>query len=158
MARFLVSVDTHEAVVFSGPTEQATLAFLMLEYGPKKFYHRFRGKLAQNGITLTKEATAVGQRNAARLVYNSTVIRCLEVNIDYRSCAQEYMIRSLLLLASSSRKTPEGVHVPYADLINTDGTLKPRILKSGVQIRRTVCFSDDPVKRQSIFYSNLGLP
>ncbi|MBI5730112.1 MAG: hypothetical protein HY963_03150 [Ignavibacteriales bacterium] len=154
---------SHEAVVVStkGLTEHTALAFLMLEFiGQKKvsIFTDSDEKLAQVGLTLTKEVTTVGPKKSPQdLSITPTVypinLRSGILITDPKSTKGIY---DKVFIASGkvpSSKTPEGkiVHVPYADLINTDGTPKAakeiwKILqKAGVpRYAELICFSDNP--------------
>lgn len=152
----------HEAVVISGAglTKEAALAFVVLEkLGQKRVSILMDSaeKWAQLGY-VTKDATLVGPRKAA-----------FDVSIppaEYAVSQREQVIVGdakstkgvypKVLIASGSNvpaQPPEGkvVHVPYTDLLNSDGTPKAAkeiwsaLTKAGVpRYAELVCFSDDP--------------
>jgi thiosulfate/3-mercaptopyruvate sulfurtransferase len=153
----------HEAVIVAdgGLNEGSALAFLMLEsLGQKKVSVLMDSvdEWGLRGLPLTKEATAVGAKkgphdlsipptlypHAARpgvLITNANATQGLYPKVFIASGK------------TAPARSPEGkvVHVPFADLLNTDGTPKAAkdiwsiLAKAGVpRYAEIVCFADDP--------------
>ncbi|OFY55296.1 MAG: hypothetical protein A2X22_02840 [Bacteroidetes bacterium GWF2_49_14] len=157
-----VNVD-QEIVVFSGEglTKDAALAFLVLEkLGQKKVsvFVNSMGEWVKLGLTVTKDSTAAGPKkesgDLSMLPTNYSSGFREGIIIDDTKSTQGHYPK--VFIASGKNipvKGQEGkvVHVPYSDLLNTDGTPKAakdiwKILsKAGVpRYAELVCFSDDP--------------
>lgn len=153
----------HEAVVMSGAglTKDAAVAFLMLERLGQKKVSVLTDSLdhwAQRGFSLTKDPTVVGPRTAA----NPLAIPqgAYEVkprgDVIISDATTTRGIYPKVFIASGPNvpaSAPGGVvvHVPYTDLVNTDGKPKAAkdiwniLTKAGVpRYAELVCFSDDP--------------
>jgi len=143
---------SHEAVVFSGAglTKDAALAFLLLEKLGQKKVSVFTDSLdtwSQLGFPVKTDAPAAKAAAPTRDVRSEVVIA------DPNATSGQYP----KVFIASGKEVPAGeqngttVHVPYADLVNADGTPKAakdlvRILtKAGVpRYAELVCVSDDP--------------
>jgi thiosulfate/3-mercaptopyruvate sulfurtransferase len=154
-----------EAVVISGAglTKDSALAFVMLEKLGQKKVSVFmdsldKDKWAQHGVTLTKNATVVGPKKGPRdasippTSYPENFRKDVVIT-DPESTQGAYPKVYIASGKDVPAKAQNGkvVHVPYADLLNADGTPKAakdiwNILdKAGVpRYAELVCFSDDP--------------
>lgn len=154
---------SHEAVIISGAglTKESALAFVMLEkLGQKKVsvFIDSLGKWTQPGFALTKDTTVVGAKKTPQdLSIPPTKypenFRKDVITTDPKSTEGLY---PKVFIASGKNlpvKAPEGkvVHVPYTDLLNSDGTPKAAkdiwniLTKAGVsRYAELVCLSDDP--------------
>jgi 3-mercaptopyruvate sulfurtransferase SseA len=161
----------HEAVVMSGAgiTKESALAFLMLEkLGQNKvsiFMDSIDNRHAQRpygGFALTKQATVVGPKKSVMdlsippTIYPAN-FRADVVITDPKSTQGLYpkvFVASGKTVPAKAQATVQNgkvVHVPYADLLNADGTPKAAkdiwniLVKAGVpRYAELVCFSDDP--------------
>lgn len=154
---------SHEAVVISGAgiTKESALAFLMLEKLGQKKVSVFLDSLAQwtrRGYTMSNEATVVGPKKAPQdlSIPPTTYAAKLRKDVVVADAKSTTGLYPKIFVASGVNlpsKTQEGtvVHVPYTDLLNSDGTPKPAkdiwniLVKAGVpRYAELVCFSDDP--------------
>jgi 3-mercaptopyruvate sulfurtransferase SseA len=154
---------SYEAVVVSGNglNEHSALAFLMLEYlGQKKVsvFMDSNEKFAQSGTALTKEVTAVGSKKAPQdlSIPPTTYPLNFREGVIITDSKTTQGLYPKVFIASGKimpNKVPDGkiVHIPYTDLLNTDGTPKAAkdiwniLVKAGVpRYAELVCFSDDP--------------
>ena len=154
---------SHEAVIVSGAglTADSALAFVMLEkLGQKKVsvFMDSMDRWAQLGFAVTKDPTLVGPRKAPRdlaippTTYPGTVREGV-VLADAKSSQGLYPKVFIASGTNVPARTQDGkvVHVPYTDLLNSDGTPKAAkdiwniLTKAGVpRYAELVCFSDDP--------------
>jgi thiosulfate/3-mercaptopyruvate sulfurtransferase len=154
---------SQEAVVISGAglTKESALAFLELEkLGQSKvsIFMDPMDKLAQFGFALTKDATLVGPEKTPhdmsipRTTYPVNLRKDVII-AEQKSTAGIYPKVFIASGKDVSAKAQDGkvVHVPYADLLNADGTPKAAkdiwsiLAKAGVpRYAELVCFSDDP--------------
>ena len=159
----------HEAVVISGAglSKEAALAFVMLEKLGQKKVSIFMDamdsidamdKMAQSGFAVTKTATVVGSPKSPRdLSVPATIypdgIRKDVIIADPQSTRGVYPKVFVASGKDVPAKVQNGkvVHVPYADLLNADGTPKAAkdiwniLAKAGVpRYAELVVFSDDP--------------
>ncbi|MDP2367747.1 rhodanese-like domain-containing protein [Rhodoferax sp.] len=154
---------SHEAVVMSGAglDEGSALAFLMLErLGQKKVsvFMDSLDKTTQRGLAMTQQATVVGPAKTPQEMSVPLTTYPAKVRQDLgfakpNSAPGPY---PKLFIASGKKlptKTPDGkvVHVPYTELLNTDGTPKAAkdiwkiLVKAGVpRYAELVCIADDP--------------
>jgi 3-mercaptopyruvate sulfurtransferase SseA len=152
-----------EALVISGAglTKDSALAFVMLEkLGQKKvsIFEDPLDKVPQPGYDLTKNATAVGPKKGpydpsiAPSAYPDNFRKDVVIK-DPKSTQGEYPKVYVASGKEVSAKSQDGkvVHVPYTDLLNSDGTPKAAkdiwniLAKAGVpRYAELVCFSDDP--------------
>jgi 3-mercaptopyruvate sulfurtransferase SseA len=154
---------SYEAVVISGAglTKDAALAFIMLEkLGQKKIsvFMDSMDKWAQSGYAVTKDATVVGPKKAARdlSIPPMTYPGNFRTNVIIADPKSTHGVYPRVFIASGKDipvKAQDGtvVHVPYTDLLNNDGTPKAAkdiwniLAKAGVpRYAELVCFSDDP--------------
>ena len=152
-----------EAVVVSGAglTPGAALAFVMLEKLGQKKVSVFMDSLdrwAQLGFAVKTEATAVGPKQGPQdLSIPPTIyprsFRKDVIIADPKSTRGVYPKVFIASGKDAPAKLPDGqvVHVPYFDLLNTDGTPKAAkdlwsiLAKAGVpRYAELLCFSDDP--------------
>jgi 3-mercaptopyruvate sulfurtransferase SseA len=152
-----------ELVLISGEglTRDAALAFLVLEkLGQKKVsvFINSIGEWEKLGFTVTKDSTVVGTKKGpgdlSILPTNYSGNFREGIIIDDSKSTQGHYPK--VFIASGKNipvKAQEGkvVHVPYTDLLNTDGTPKAAIdiwkilSKAGVpRYAELVCYSDDP--------------
>lgn len=155
--------SSHEAVVVSGAglTPDAALAFVMLEALGQKKVSIFTESMEQwtkQGFKLTNEPTAVGPKKTPRDLiiepgpYAASARRGIVIT-DPTTTQGLYP----KVFIASGKNAPAGdvggkvVHVPYADLLNADGTPRAAkdvwntLTKAGVpRYAELVCFSDDP--------------
>ena len=143
---------SHEAVVVSGAglTKDAALAFVTLEQLGQKRVSVLMDSLdhwATLGFAITKDPTA-----AAPTTYSGRHLKDVII-ADAKSTTGLYPKVFVASGANMPAKTQDGtvVHVPYTELLNTDGTPKAakdvwKILeKAGVpRYAELVCYSDDP--------------
>lgn len=144
---------SHEAVVISGAgvTRESALAFVMLEALGQAKVSVFTDSLdhwATLGFALKKDATPA----AAPLNYSGDPRKDVIV-ADAQSTQGLYPKIFIASGQALPSRTPPGkvVHVPYTDLVSSDGTPKPAkdiwnvLAKAGVsRYAELVCFSDDP--------------
>ncbi|MBI4427817.1 MAG: hypothetical protein HY562_01735 [Ignavibacteriales bacterium] len=154
---------SHEAVVISGAglTKESALAFVALEkLGQKKvsIFMDSLGKWTQPGFALTKDTTVVRPKKAFGDV--SIPPTTYHVNLrkdvmiaDPKSTKGLYPKVFVVSGKNLPARAQDGtvVHVPYTDLLNSDGTPKAAkdiwniLTKAGVpRYAELVCFSDDP--------------
>jgi 3-mercaptopyruvate sulfurtransferase SseA len=153
----------HEAVVISGAglTKEAALAFLMLERLGQKKASVLADSLdqwARRGFTLTKDPTVLGPRTPANplaippAAYTEKPRRDVIIG-DARATRGMYPKVFIASGPNVPAGAPEGVvvHVPYTDLLTSDGSPKEAkdiwniLTKAGVpRYAELVCFSDDP--------------
>ena len=158
-----------EAVVISGGglTKEAALAFVMLEKLGQRKVSIFMDamdsidaldKMARSGFAVTKSATVVGPKMAPQdLSVPGTAypdrIRKDVIIAEPKSTQGAYPKVFVASGKNMPAKTQDGkvVHVPYADLLNADGTPKAAkdvwniLAKAGVpRYAELVVFSDDP--------------
>ncbi len=154
---------SHEAVVISGAglTKESALAFLMLErLGQKKVSVLMDsiGVWTRPNFAVTKEPTVVGAKKSPMDLsipptkYSGNFRK--DVMIPDPKATQGLYPK--VFVASGKNvpaKAQDGkvVHVPYTDLLNSDGTPKAAkdiwniLTKAGVpRYAELVCFSDDP--------------
>ena len=154
---------SHEAVVLSGAglTKEAALAFVMLEgLGQRRasvLVDSF-AQWAELGLALTKQATLVGPKTAARNLVPSPAAFAAKPREDVivldptrtRGLFPKVFVASGAVLPV---RAPEGkiVHVPYTDLLSADGRPKAAkeiwkiLAEAGVpRYAEIVCYSDDP--------------
>lgn len=153
----------HEAVIVAdgGLNEGSALAFLMLEsLGQKKVSVLMDSvdEWGLRGLPLTKEATAVG---AKKEPYDLSIPPTLYPNAarpgvlitNANATKGPYPKVFIASGKAAPARSPEGkvVHVPFADLLNADGTPKAAkdiwsiLAKAGVpRYAEIVCFADDP--------------
>lgn len=154
---------SHEAVVVSGAglTKESALAFLMLDQVGQRKASIFTDSMdtwAQRGFALPKDATVVApKKSRGDVSIPPTTYRAVPrtdvIIADPRSTEGLY---PKVLIASGKdlpTRLPDGkvVHVPYTELLNTDGTPKAAgeiwkiLVKAGVpRYAELVCFSEDP--------------
>ncbi len=152
----------HEAVVISGAglTKESALAFVILEKLRQKRVSVLLDsaeKWVQLGY-ITKDATVVGPRRGAFDVsippaqYPASVRNDVIV-ADAKSTQGVYPKVFVASGKDMPTRSQEGkvVHVPYTDLLNSDGTPKAAkdiwntLTKAGVpRYAELICFSDDP--------------
>lgn len=157
-------IISHEAVIISGSglTKESALLFLMLEkLGQKKvsLFIDSLDKWAQLGFPLTKESTVVSPEKAPQDLsitpanYTSGLLRKDVIIADPESTHGIYPKVFIASGKNISAKVQDAkvVHVPYTDLLNTDGTPKAAkdiwniLTKAGVaRYAELICFSDDP--------------
>jgi 3-mercaptopyruvate sulfurtransferase SseA len=154
---------SHEAVIVSGAglTKDSALAAVMLEkMGQKKVsvFMDSMEKWAQLGFPVTKDATVVGPKKAPHdlSIPPTTYPEVFRKDVIIADPKSTQGLYPKVFIASGKdvpAKTPDGkvVHVPYADLLNADGTPKAAkdiwniLAKAGVpRYAELVCFSDDP--------------
>ena len=166
LAEILGSAGVHvqdEAIVISGAglTKDTALAFVMLEkLGQNKvsIFMDSLDKVVQPGLSLTKDATAVGPKKGPQdpSITPTTYPKNSRKDVVIADAKSTQGIYPKIFIASGKdmpTKNLDGkvVHVPYTDLINADG--KPKAAKdiwtildkAGVpRYAELVCFSDDP--------------
>ncbi len=154
---------SHEAVVISGAgvTKDSALAFAMLEKVGQKKVTMFTDSMdawTQLGLKVTKDATAVGPKKGPMDVSipPTTYPASLRNGVVIADPKSTQGVYPKVFIASGKdmpAKSQEGkiVHVPYTDLLNSDGTPKaPKdiwniLTKAGVpRYAELVCFADDP--------------
>ncbi len=152
-----------EAVVISGAglTKDSALAFVMLEkLGQKKVSVLMDSmdKWAQLGFAVTKDATVVGAKEVPHdlSIPPTTYPENFRKDVIIADPKSTQGLYPKVFIASGRdvpAKAQDGkvVHVPYADLLNADGTPKAAkeiwniLAKAGVpRYAELVCFSDDP--------------
>ncbi len=157
-------VDTSlEAVVVSGAglTKEAALAFVVLEQLGQKKVSVFMDSMerwAQQGFTVAKQPTVVGQKKAANDLavpatkYFANVRKDVMI-ADPKSSRGSYPKVFIASGNGAPAKPPDGkvVQVPYTSLLNPDGTPKAAkdiwniLAKAGVpRYAELICVSDDP--------------
>lgn len=154
---------SHEAVVISGAglTKDAALAFVMLEtLGQKKVsvFMDSMDRWAKLGFALKTDATVVGPKKGLRdlSIPPTTYAGPVRKDVIIADPKSTQGVYPKVFIASGKdvpAKAPEGkvVHVPYAELLNADGTPKAAkdiwniLAKAGVlRYAELVCFSEDP--------------
>jgi 3-mercaptopyruvate sulfurtransferase SseA len=154
---------SHEAVVISGAglTKDSALAFVMLEkLGQKKVsvFIDSLDKWAQLGHAVTKDATVVGPKKVPNdlSIPPTTYPGNFHKDVIIADPKSTQGFYPKVFIASGENvpaKAQDGevVHVPYTDLLNSDGTPKAAkdiwniLAKAGVpRYAELVCFSDDP--------------
>ena len=169
----------HEAVIVSdgGLNANSALAFLMLEkLGQKKVSVLMEGvdDWGLGGFTLTKEATTVGLKKSPKdIAIPATTyvvnVRPGIVTSELQSAQGPY---PKIYIASGKNvpdKTLDGkvIHVPYADLLNADKTLKPAkdiwtiLVKAGLpRYAEIICVADDPGEAAANYFilKSMGFP
>ncbi len=154
---------THEAVVISGEglSEHSALAYLMLKrLGHKQvsiFIDSFE-QSAQQGFALMDTAAAVNSKKK-QLDWPTPPVKYIagssrEVMItDHKNTKGVYPKVFIASGKNIPAKVPEGsvVHLPYTDLLNTDGTAKTAndiwgiLAKAGIpRYAELISFSDNP--------------
>ncbi|HEU5163324.1 MAG TPA: rhodanese-like domain-containing protein [Thermoanaerobaculia bacterium] len=160
-----------EAVIVSGAgiTREAALAFALLEkIGQKKVSILIDSteKSAARGLTMTKEPTIVGAPKtpadlAVRPVSYAANVRSGVIVPDAKSTRGVYPKVFLASGATLPSKPPAGtvIHVPYASLLNEDGTPKAAkdiwaiLAKAGVsRYAEIVTVADDPADAAVNYY------
>jgi 3-mercaptopyruvate sulfurtransferase SseA len=161
----------HEAVVISGAglTKDAALAFLLLEkIGQQKvsiFMHTM-DEWTRLGYKLTSSPTVLGPRKTAHdLSIEPTSyeprprkdVIVTDASVTQRPYPKVFVASGATVPGSSPRGTI--VHVPFAQLLNGNGTPKPAheiwnvLAKAGVpRYAELVCFSDDPGEAAANYY------
>ena len=154
---------SHEAVVISGKgiTKDAAIAFLMLEkLGQIKtsVFLDSHEKWVELGFKLTKDTTIVSVQKIPNVLsilptnYTSSFREGIMID-DAKSTQGHYPKVFIASGKNVPTKAQDGkiVHVPYTDLLNSDGTPKAakdiwKILSAaGVpRYAELVCYSDDP--------------
>ncbi len=152
-----------EAVVISGAglTKDSALAFLMLEKLGQKRVSLFMDSLekwGQLGFALSKQQTVVSPKKSRQ----DLAIPPTKYPANFRSgviigdAKSTHGLYPKVFLASGQNvpaTTQDGnvVHVPYTDLLNPDGTVKPAkdiwniLTKAGApRYAELVCFSENP--------------
>ncbi|MGE5741227.1 MAG: hypothetical protein ACM32H_04245, partial [Candidatus Aminicenantes bacterium RBG_16_66_30] len=162
---------SHEAVVISGAglTKDAALAFVMLEKLGQKKVSVFMDPMDQwtkLGFALKTDATVVGPKKGLRdlsippTTYAGPVRKDVIIT-DPKGTPGLYPKVFIASGKDAPAKAPEGkiVHVPYADLLNADGTPKAAkeiwsiLTKAGVpRYAEIVCFSEDPGEAAVDYY------
>jgi thiosulfate/3-mercaptopyruvate sulfurtransferase len=161
----------HEAVVLSGAglTKESALAYVMLEkLGQKKVSVLMdpMEKWPQPGFALTKSPTAVGPKKGPMdlSIVPTPYPANLRQGIVVTDANASQGAFPKVFIASGKdvpAKTQDGkvVHVPYTDLLNSDGTPKAAkdiwnvLSKAGVpRYAELVCFSDDPGEAAANYY------
>jgi thiosulfate/3-mercaptopyruvate sulfurtransferase len=162
---------SHEAVVVSGAglTKESALAFVALEkLGQKKVSLVMDAvdKLGQPGFALTKNPTAVGPKKGPMDLsivptpYPANVRKDVVV-ADPQSTHGVYPKVFIASGKDVPAKSPDGtvVHVPYTDLLNSDGSPKAAkeiwniLSKAGVpRYAELVVFSDDSGEAAANYY------
>ncbi|HKW77014.1 MAG TPA: rhodanese-like domain-containing protein [Terriglobales bacterium] len=154
---------TDEAVVVSGAglTKDSALAFVMLEKLGQKKVSVFMDSMeqwAKLGYPVSKDATVVGPKKAAHdlSIPPSSYPEKFPDGVVIADANSTHGTYPKIFIASGKEmpsKAQDGkiVHVPYAELLNADGTPKAakdiwQILeKAGVpRYAELVCVSDDP--------------
>ena len=154
---------SQEAVVISGAglTKESALAFVMLEkLGQKKIsvFMDFMDKWAKLGFAVKTDATVVGPKKAPQdlSIPPTTYPGNFRKDVIIEDPKSTQGVYPKVFIASGKdvpAKTQDGkvVHVPYADLLNADGTPKAAkdiwniLAKAEVPIyAELVCYSDDP--------------
>jgi thiosulfate/3-mercaptopyruvate sulfurtransferase len=145
--------SSHEAVIVSGGglTTDAALAFVALEKLGQRRVSVFIDPLntwVAGGLTIKKEVTAsVRPTTYARDIRSGVVVA------DPKGTQGVYPRVFIASGKTVPTKAPDGtvVHVPYTDLLNSDGTPKAAkdiwniLTKAGVpRYAELVCVSDDP--------------
>ena len=154
---------THEAVIISGGglTKESALAFVMLEkLGQKKVsvFIDSLGKSERLGFELTKDKTIVGPKKAPQDLSIAPTNYPANISEDViiadvkgtKGLYPKVFIASGKLMPAQVHDG-KVVHIPYADLLNNDGTAKAAkdiwniLAKAGVtRYAELVCFSDYP--------------
>lgn len=153
----------HEAVVVSGAglTPGAALAFVMLEKLGLKRVSVFMDSMqewATLGFTVTRDSTAVGPKKGPQdlSIPPATYPGDFREGVIIADPSNTQGVYPKVFIASGASvpaKAQDGtvVHVPYTDLLNSDGTPKAAkeiwniLAKAGVpRYAELVCFSDDP--------------
>jgi len=154
---------SQEAVVISGAglTKESALAFVMLEkLGQKKIsvFMDFMDKWAKLGFAVKTDATVVGPKKAPQdlSIPPTTYPGNFRKDVIIEDPKSTQGVYPKVFIASGKdvpAKAQDGkvVHVPYADLLNADGTPKAAkdiwniLAKAEVPIyAELVCYSDDP--------------
>ncbi len=154
---------SHEAVVISGTglTKDSALAFLILEKLGQKQVSVFTDSMAQwtqRGYALTKDATVVGPKKGPQdmSIPQTTYPGGVRKDVIITDAKSTQGVYPKVFVASGKdvpAKAQDGkvVHVPYTELLNTDGTPKAAkdiwniLTKAGVpRYAELVCFSEDP--------------
>ena len=154
---------SHEAIVISGAglTRDAALAFVLLEkLGQRKVsvFMDSTEKCAQLGLAATKDPTVVGPKTGPQdfSIPPTTYPVNLRKDVMIKDPKSSQGVYPKVFIASGKNvpaRTPDGkvVHVPYTELLNTDGTPKAAkdvwniLTKAGIpRYAELVCFSDDP--------------
>jgi 3-mercaptopyruvate sulfurtransferase SseA len=162
---------SHEAVVISGAglTKDSALAFLLLEkLGQKKIsvFMDSMEKWANLGFSVKKDATVVAPKKVRHDLslpptdYPSNLRKGVIIT-DPKSTKGLYPTVFIASGKDVPQKALDGkvVHVPYTELLNSDGTPKLakdiwNILdKGGVpRYSELVCFSDDPSEAAANYF------
>jgi len=154
---------THEAVIISdgGLNASSALAFLMLEKLGQKKVSVLTDSVDDwglGGLPLTKEATVVGPRKSPQdmAVPVTSYPANVRPDVVISDATGANGLYPKVFIASGRTvpaKKQDGivVHVPYTDLLNSDGTPKPAkdlwsiLVKAGVpRYAEIICVSDDP--------------
>ena len=153
----------HEAVIVSdgGLNESSALAFLMLEKAGQKKVSILSDSVDEwglRGLPLTKEPTVVGARKSPQdlVLPVSVYAPRLRAGVVIANPGASQGAYPKVFIASGKTipaQAPIGkvVHLPYGDLLNSDGTAKPAkdiwkiLVKAGVpRYAEIVLFSERP--------------
>ncbi len=153
----------HEAVIISGAglNKESALAFLLLEkLGQKKvsIFMDSMDQWAKLGFALKKDPTVVAPKKVRHdlsippVDYHENLRKDIIIT-DYKTTTGLYPKVFIDSGKDALKKPLEGkiVHVPYTELINSDGTPKPAkdiwniLVKAGVpRYAEIICVSEDP--------------